>query len=134
MGLVESPSRSRFLFEHDLRANALRLLAKGKPLHTFPDHAPVNRAHAPAICGCSSNCDTYHWVYQRNIHGIGIRNMQATANTIVRHNTSRPEALNTISRRVPLTLRQFQRIQAVMTQAQPTMVMKETYIKRCQPT
>src|SRR5580765_8460626 len=28
--LVESPSRSRFLIEHDLF---------GKPLHTFPDHA-----------------------------------------------------------------------------------------------
>ena len=38
-----------------------------------------------------------------------------------------------ISRWVPLILRQFQRIQAVMTQAQPTMVMKETYSSRCQP-
>src|SRR3979490_2708289 len=28
---IEPPSRSRFLFEHDLF---------GKPLHTFPDHAP----------------------------------------------------------------------------------------------
>src|SRR5258708_39875731 len=36
---IESPPRSRFLIEHDLRANASRLLAKGKPLYTFPDHA-----------------------------------------------------------------------------------------------
>ena len=33
--------------------------------------------------------------------------------------------LKTISRRVPWTLRQIQRIQAVVTQAQPMMVMKE---------
>jgi len=37
MGFAESPSRSRFLIEHDLF---------GKPLHTFPDHAPGS---APAI-------------------------------------------------------------------------------------
>src|ERR1700704_3104046 len=30
---VEPPSRSRFLFEHDLF---------GKPLHTFPDHALIH--------------------------------------------------------------------------------------------
>src|SRR5712671_6937835 len=63
---VESPSRSRFLIEHDLRANALRLSRGktathfsgscarfliehdlfGKPLHTFPDHALVDRPAA----------------------------------------------------------------------------------------
>ena len=41
-------------------------------------------------------------------------NPQAIANTMVRHNTSRPLALKTISRRVPEMLRQIQRIQAVV--------------------
>ena len=53
-------------------------------------------------------------------------NMQPIANTIVRHSTSSPEALKTISRRVPSILRQIQRVQAVATQAQPMMVMNET--------
>ena len=52
---------------------------------------------------------------------------QPIANTIVRHSTSSPVALKTISRRVPVMLRQIQRIQAVVTQAQPMMVMNETY-------
>src|SRR6185295_1600095 len=29
-----------FLFEHDLRANALRVCREGKSVPTFPDHAP----------------------------------------------------------------------------------------------
>jgi hypothetical protein len=29
----------RFLFGHDLRANAFRVCREGKPLHTFSDHA-----------------------------------------------------------------------------------------------
>jgi hypothetical protein len=33
-------SPSRFTIAHDLRANASRL-SQGKPLHTFPDHAPL---------------------------------------------------------------------------------------------
>jgi len=37
MDLVESPSRSGFLIEHDLF---------GKPLYTFPDHAPGDIFHA----------------------------------------------------------------------------------------
>src|SRR5215475_3061003 len=58
MRLVESPSRfSVFLFEHDLRANALRL-SRGKtgfhPAtsagHAFPDHA---LSAAPARAGRS---------------------------------------------------------------------------------
>src|SRR5258708_7655447 len=48
---AESPSRSRFLFEHDLRANALRL-SRGKPLHTFPDHA-LPRDGAAAVDGAA---------------------------------------------------------------------------------
>jgi hypothetical protein len=28
------------LFEHDLRANAFRVCREGKPVPTFPDHAP----------------------------------------------------------------------------------------------
>jgi hypothetical protein len=28
------------LFEHDLRANASRVCREGKPVSTFPDHAP----------------------------------------------------------------------------------------------
>ena len=36
---LESSSRPIFLFEHDLRASALRL-SDGKPVPTFPDHAP----------------------------------------------------------------------------------------------
>src|SRR5438132_7691184 len=28
------------LFEHDLRANAYRVCPEGKPVPTFPDHAP----------------------------------------------------------------------------------------------
>src|SRR5205807_9149450 len=96
--------------------------------------AQVIAAHAFANRGSKANCDTYHRVYQPSIHGIGIRNALLTANTIVRHSTSHPEALNMISRRVPLTLRQFQRIQAVTTQAQPTMVMKDRSIRTCQPT
>src|ERR1700746_2345649 len=38
---VESPSRFRFLIEHDLRANAFRVCREGKPLHTFPEYALV---------------------------------------------------------------------------------------------
>ncbi len=54
--------------------------------------------------------------------------MKAAADhdTIVRHRTSSPVPLKTTSRRVPLMLRQIQRIQAAMTQAQPMMVMNET--------
>ena len=59
---------------------------------------------------------------------------QAIANTMVRHSTSSPDAMKMTSRRVPSMLRQIQRIQAVTTQAQPTMVMKETYSSTCQPT
>src|SRR5262249_33349583 len=29
----------RFLFEHDLRANAFHVCREGKPVSTFPDHA-----------------------------------------------------------------------------------------------
>jgi hypothetical protein len=29
-----------FLFEHDLQANAYRVCPEGKPVPTFPDHAP----------------------------------------------------------------------------------------------
>src|SRR5579864_7853057 len=36
---AESSSRFRFLFSHDLRANASRVCRDGKPLHAFPDHA-----------------------------------------------------------------------------------------------
>src|SRR6185437_14308514 len=50
--LVESPSRSRFSFEHDLRANAWRL-SRG-PLHTSPDHAPSKRRPARSAFAC---CD-----------------------------------------------------------------------------
>ena len=60
--------------------------------------------------------------------------MQAITNTRVRHNTSSPDAVKMTSRCVPSMLRQIQRIQAVTTQAQPTMVMKETYSSTCQPT
>ena len=60
--------------------------------------------------------------------------MQAITNTMVRHSTSSPDAVKMTSRRVPSMLRQIQRIQAVTTQAQPTMVMKETYNSTCQPT
>ena len=60
--------------------------------------------------------------------------MQPNATTRVRHSISRPDALKTISRRVPLTFRQIHRIQAVVTQAQPMMVMTEMNISRCQPT
>ena len=58
---------------------------------------------------------------------------QASANTRVRHSISSPDALNTISRCVPLTLRQIHRIQAVVTHAQPTMVMAEMSNSTCQP-
>jgi hypothetical protein len=53
--------------------------------------------------------------------------------TKVRHNTSQPVAVNRISRCVPTMLRQIQRIIAVSTQAQPTMLMKATRTKSCQP-
>ena len=52
----------------------------------------------------------------------------------VRHSISNPVALKTISRRVPEMFLQFQRIQAVITQAQPMMVMMERYISTFQPT
>jgi hypothetical protein len=39
--IFESSSRSIFLFEHDLRANAFRVCREGKPGSTFPDHALV---------------------------------------------------------------------------------------------
>lgn len=58
---------------------------------------------------------------------------QPMANTSVRHSTSSPLALKTISRRVPWMLRQIQRIQAVATQAQPMSVMKEMANRICQP-
>jgi len=37
--LIESSSRFSSLIEHDLRANAFRVVREGKPLHTFPDQA-----------------------------------------------------------------------------------------------
>src|SRR3954447_374979 len=40
MTLFESSSQSVFLFERDLRANAFRVCREGKPVPTFPDHAP----------------------------------------------------------------------------------------------
>ena len=58
---------------------------------------------------------------------------QPMPSTSVRHSISNPVALNTISRCVPPILRQIQRIQAVITQAQPTMVMTESDISRFQP-
>ena len=68
----------------------------------------------------------YQLAYQRSIHGIGMMNTQAIANTSVRHNTSSPLALKMTSRRVPEMLRQIQRVQAVATQAQPMIVMNES--------
>src|SRR5262249_30728222 len=38
-GLREKPKE----FPHDLRANAFRVCREGKPLPTFPDHAPKER-------------------------------------------------------------------------------------------
>ena len=52
--------------------------------------------------------------------------MQPNHEHEVRHSTSSPEPMKMISRRVPSMLRQIQRIQAVVTQAQPMMVMNET--------
>ena len=83
-------------------------------------------------------CDaqhTYQRAYQRNTHGIG--NDEDAAD---RSHDGSPQNLQArlpmkmTSRRVPLILRQIQRIQAVITQAQPTMVMMERYISTCQPT
>ena len=65
---------------------------------------------------------------------MGIIKMQPIPNTIVSHNTSSPDAVKMTSRCVPSMLRQAQRIQAVTTQAQPIMVMKDTYNSTCQPT
>ena len=52
--------------------------------------------------------------------------MRPSTNTTVRHSTCHPVPLNTTSRRVPPMLRQIHRIHAVMTHAQPMMVMTET--------
>src|SRR5262249_57356627 len=92
-----------------------------------PSYAPK-----AAPRGATPNCETYHRVYQRRTHGIGIMKELANANTIVRHSTSSPLALKTTSRRVPLILRQIQRVQAVATHAQPMIVMKETTSRSCQ--
>ena len=51
--------------------------------------------------------------------------MQPNAKTIVRHNTCQPLALNTMLRRIPAMLRHIQRIHAVITHAQPMIVMAE---------
>ena len=61
-------------------------------------------------------------------------NAQPIAKTSVRHNTSRPLALKMISRRVPSMLRNIQRVHAVVTHAQPMMVMNEILSSTYQPT
>ena len=80
-----------------------------------------------------TNCDTNQRVYHRITHGIGIENPQPRANSRVRHSIPNPVALNATSRRVPLTLRQIHRIHAVMTHAQPMMVMTDKDVSRFQP-
>ena len=94
---------------------------------------PCETAYARCVRSTSANCETYQRAYQRSTHGIGMMNTQPITNTRVRHSTSRPVALKMISRWVPSMLRQIQRIQAVMTQAQPMMVMKEMYSSTYQP-
>ena len=69
----------------------------------------------------------------RIIHGMGMITMQASTNTSVRHSTLKPVPWKTTTRRVPVSLLHIQRIQAVVTHAQPTMVMRETYISTNQP-
>src|SRR6185503_15817162 len=48
-----------------------------------------------------------------------------SATTMDRQSTCRPLPLKTIARRVPWILRQYQRICAVRTQAQPMIVMQQ---------
>ena len=55
-------------------------------------------------------------------------------NNSVRHSTCHPLAMNVTSRRVPAMLRQTHRMNAVITHAQPTMVMMETIPSTYQPT
>ena len=45
----------RFLFEHDLRANAFRVCREGKPVSTFPDHALA------ALSFTAFACLSYGW-------------------------------------------------------------------------
>src|SRR5205814_7472738 len=133
-GFTERAGRARSDPRPDLQArrNAGRVRRAGR----LGARTQMTAFAAPryAVRSTSANWEAYHWVYQRSTHGIGIRNAHPIANSSVRHNISRPLALNMISRCVPATLRQFHRIQAVMTQAQPTMVMAERYSRTCQPT
>src|SRR5882762_938840 len=79
----------------------------------------IRRAQALAYVprSTTANCEMNQLPYQRSTQGIGIRNPQPIANTMVRHSTSSPDALKVTSRRVPSMLRQIQRIHAVITQA-----------------
>ncbi len=51
----------------------------------------------------------------------------------VRPSSAKPVEVNTIARRVPLMLRQIHRPMAVITQAQPMIVIAETQSNRYQP-
>lgn len=79
------------------------------------------------------NCDTNQRVYHRITHGTGIKNPQPRTNSRVRHSIPSPVASNATLRRVPLTLRQIHRIHAVMTHAQPTIVITDKEVSRFQP-
>src|SRR5712691_7023965 len=58
----ESSSRSNLLFEHDLRANAFRVCREGKPVSTFPDHAPghLKRRHSAIWRLISAGAGIFH--------------------------------------------------------------------------
>src|SRR3981081_3736790 len=104
-----------------------RIKFQGNSLgHAFPDHAQ-------AAASTTANCETYQLAYHRKIHGIGMIKTVQRLKTAVRHSTCHPLALNTISRLVPAMLRDIHRIQAVVTHAQPTMVMKERSNRTYQP-
>jgi hypothetical protein len=72
-------------------------------------------------------------MYQCRVHGIGMMKMQDKANSQVRHSTPQPEATKLNCSLEPSTCRQSQRFIAVITQAQPMMVIADIDNRTNQP-
>src|SRR5665213_506632 len=91
---------------------------------------PRALAHTRAV---KQNCDTNHRVYQLIIHGIGMIKQHASTNASIRHSTPQPVPMKLTCLDEPSTCRQIQRVMAVMTQAQPMMVISEIQPSSDQP-
>src|SRR5689334_8860146 len=111
-----------------------RRAAERKVCSGFPKRSCANKKYQAYVPRSTRlTCDVYQFAYQRSTHGIGMIRMLSRLHTMVRQSTSSPDPVKTTSRCVPAMLLQIHRNQAVVTQAQPMIVMTESISNTLQP-